>query len=49
MSEPQQIQQIAIHEFNSQAPVLHPCQYGNHRWAWLNAGGQACGICGVPR
>ena len=41
--------QIVIHEVTRPEQVMHPCQYGNHRWAWLNAGGQACGNCGVPR
>ncbi len=30
-------------------PVMHPCMYGNHRWAWLTSGGQACGYCGKRR
>lgn len=28
---------------------LSPCQMGRHRWAYLSAGGQACGYCGTPR
>lgn len=28
---------------------LHPCSLGQHRWAWLTDGRQACGYCGVMR
>lgn len=27
----------------------HPCALGQHRWAWLTNGQQACGHCGAPR
>ena len=26
--------------------LTHPCVHG-HRWAYLTAGGVACGVCGV--
>lgn len=29
--------------------ILHPCSLGQHRWAYLARGGQACGYCGRPR
>lgn len=28
---------------------IDPCATGAHRWAWLTAGGQACGRCGLRR
>jgi hypothetical protein len=40
--------QITIVEPDPPRPQ-HPCQLGQHRWAYLTAGGQACGYCGVPR
>ena len=30
-------------------PPPHPCEIGQHRWAWLVDGRQACGYCGRPR
>lgn len=31
------------------ARILNPCDLGQHRWAWLVDGRQACGYCGKPR
>lgn len=39
---------IEIHVVEPEPP-RHPCLLGQHRWAWLTSGGQACGICGRPR
>lgn len=30
-----------------QQQIIDPCAVGIHRPAWLAAGGQACGLCGV--
>lgn len=31
------------------AAAVGPCALQDHRWAYLTAGGQACGVCGVRR
>lgn len=41
-----------LRAFAQESPIaqsIDPCAAGAHRWAWLTAGGQACGRCGVRR
>lgn len=41
---------VVVHQSKPEPPApVHPCKLGQHRWAWLADGGQACGYCGRPR
>lgn len=40
---------IVIIDESRKLDQVPPCARGHHRWAWLTAGGQACGICGALR
>lgn len=46
--QPKNATPIHIH-IDPPKPEVHPCLLGMHRWAYLTAGGQACGYCGKPR
>lgn len=39
---------IVVNEQPATRPA-NPCEFGQHRWAYLTSGGQACGYCGRPR
>lgn len=49
MSTPNMITNIWVETATQQFEDYYPCLAGRHRWAWLVSGGQACGLCGVPR
>lgn len=40
---------IVIDEVTHPSQVMHPCQYGNHLWAWLTSGGMGCVSCKARR